>query len=196
MLQISLWQMFLGCGYALLWTMERESLKNNSRPKDLAGRWKRAFRLFYLRILRLRGQPEEVAGGMAIGLCIGLTPTVPLHMVLAVLIAFLLKKSKLAAALGCWVANPFMLPFIYILDYKVGQMITGVEGPSLELKDFSVSSLRDLGWDITYPLFAGGIAVGLSTIFPSYFITKRLVILFRERRRKRLEKIGFPKQTA
>ena len=176
--------------------MEREDLKSNSRPKDFVARWKRAFRLFYLRILRLRGQPEEVAGGMAIGVCIGLTPTVPLHMVLAVIIAFFLKKSKLAAALGCWIANPFMLPFIYILDYKIGQMITRIQGPSLDLKDFSVSYLRDLGWDITYPLFAGGIVVGLSSIFPSYFITKRLVTLYRERRRKRLEKIGFPSQTA
>ncbi len=174
--------------------MERQDLKNNSKPKDLAARWKRSFRLFYLRILRLKGQPEEVAGGMAIGVCIGLTPTVPLHMVLAVIIAFLLKKSKLAAALGCWVANPFMLPFIYILDYKVGQMITGIEGPSLDLSDFSISDLLDLGGDITYPLFAGGTVVGLLSILPSYFITKRLVILYRERRRKRLEKIDFPSQ--
>lgn len=175
--------------------MERGEPKKNSKTKDLRARWKRGFRLFYLRILRLRGQPEEVAGGMAIGVCIGLTPTVPLHMVIAVLIAFLLRKSKLAAALGCWVANPFMLPFIYILDYRMGQMIIGVQGPSLDFSNFSVSQLIELGWDITYPLFVGGAIVGLLSIFPSYFITKRLVILYRERRRKRLEKIGFPSQT-
>jgi uncharacterized protein (DUF2062 family) len=132
---------------------------------------------------------------MAIGVCIGLTPTVPLHMLIAILIAFLLGRSKLAAALGCWVANPFMLPFIYILDYKVGHIITGVAGPSLDFAAFSVSYLLDLGWDITYPLFVGGIVVGLLSLFPSYFITKRVVIFYREKRRKRLEKIGFPSQT-
>ena len=176
--------------------MENGSRKNNSGQKALLARWKRAFRLFYLRVLRLRGEPEEVAGGMAIGVSIGLTPTVPLHMVLAVIIAFFMKKSKLAAALGCWVANPFMLPFIYILDYKVGRMITGAQGPCLDLKDFSISYLRDLGWNITYPLFIGGIVVALCSIFPTYLVTKRLVILYRERRRKRLEKIGLPSQTA
>ena len=156
---------------------------------------KRAFRLFFLRILHLKGQPEEVAGGIAIGVFIGLTPTVPLHTILSVLIAFLMGKSKLAAALGGWIANPFMLPLIYILDYKVGRMITGIEGVPLVLSDHSVSHLLGLGWDITYPLFVGGIALGLLSLFPSYFITKRLVILYRERRRKRLEKIGLPSQT-
>ncbi len=175
--------------------MEIEDRKKNPKTREVAARWKRAFRLFFLRILRLKGQPEEVAGGIAIGVFIGLTPTVPLHTILSVLIAFLLGKSKLAAALGGWVANPFMLPFIYILDYKVGRMITGVEGVPLVLSDFSLSYLMDLGWDITYPLFVGGIALGLLSIFPSYFITKRLVILYRERRRKRLEKIGIPSQT-
>jgi uncharacterized protein len=175
--------------------MEIEDRKKNPKTREVAARLKRAFRLFFLRILRLKGQPEEVAGGIAIGVFIGLTPTVPLHTILSVLIAFLLGKSKLAAALGGWVANPFMLPFIYILDYKVGRMITGIEGVPLVLSDFSLSYLLDLGWDITYPLFVGGIALGLLSIFPSYFITKRLVILYRERRRKRLEKIGIPSQT-
>ncbi len=66
-------------------------------------------------------EPEKVAGGMAIGVAIGLTPTIPLHLVLGVFIAFLLGKSKLAAALGSQVANPFFFPFIYILDYRLGQ---------------------------------------------------------------------------
>lgn len=156
---------------------------------------KRAFRLFSLRILRLKGQPEEVAGGVAIGVFIGLTPTVPLHTILSVLIAFLLGKSKLAAALGGWIANPLVLPFIYILDYKVGRMIIGIEGVPLVLSDHSISHLLQLGSNITYPLFVGGIALGLLSILPSYFITKRLVILYRERRRKRLEKIGLPSHT-
>ena len=125
--------------------MENRDREKNPELKELGVRLKTGFRLFYLRILRLKGEPEEVAGGMAIGVFIGLTPTVPLQTILAVLIAFLLGKSKLAAALGGLVANPFLLPFIYILDYKVGRMITGVEGPSLVLSDFSVSHVLESG---------------------------------------------------
>ena len=175
--------------------MEIEERPKNSRRKELGIRLKRAFRLFFVRLLRLKGQPEEVAGGVAIGVFIGLTPTVPLQTILSILVALLLGKSKLAAVLGTCIANPFMLPFIYILDYKVGRMITGVEGVPLVLSDHSVSHLLELGWGITYPLLTGGIAVGILSIFPSYFITRRIVILYRERKRKRLEKIGFPPKT-
>ncbi len=175
--------------------MEIEERKRNSRRKELGVRLKRAFRLFFVRLLRLKGQPEEVAGGVAIGVFIGLTPTVPMHTILSIVVAFLLGKSKLAAVLGSWIANPFVLPFIYIMDYEVGRMITGIGKVHLVFSEFSLSYLLDLGWEITYPLLAGGIVMGFLSIFPSYFITKRLVILYRERKRKRLEKIGLPPQT-
>ena len=163
------------------------------RPRE---GWKRKIRLLYLRLMRLRGKPEEVAGGLAIGVFIGMTPTVPLHTVLSVLIAFLLKKSKLAAALGVWVANPFCLPFIYLLDYKVGQMITGVKTEEKGLADLSIPHLIELGWDITYPLLIGGLITGVLFSIPAYFITKRFVILYRERRQKRSGKIELPSPTA
>jgi uncharacterized protein (DUF2062 family) len=158
-------------------------------------KWKRWLRLWYLRLLRLKGQPEQVAGGVAIGVFVGMTPTVPLHTVLAVLIAYLLGKSKLAAAMGVWVSNPLVLPFIYLLDYKLGRMITRTASPSLAISDFSIHRLMELGWGISFPLIVGGFILGLICAIPSYFITKRLVILYREKRRKRLDGVDFPSKT-
>ena len=175
--------------------MEKRETQKNGNSKTLGARWKRRFRLLYLRILRLRGEPEKVAGGMAIGVAIGFTPTIPLHLVLGVFIAFLLGKSKLAAALGGQIANPFFLPFIYILDYRLGQEITGAGGPSLVSADFSASYVLNLGWEIYYPLLVGGIVVGSLSVIPTYFMTKKIVLLYRERRRRRLEKIDFSSKT-
>ena len=175
--------------------MEKRETQKNGNSKTLGARWKRRFRLLYLRILRLRGEPEKVAGGMAIGVAIGFTPTIPLHLVLGVFIAFLLGKSKLAAALGGQIANPFFLPFIYILDYRLGQEITGAGGPSLVSADFSASYVLNLGWEIYYPLLIGGIVAGLLSVIPTYFMTKKIVLLYRERRRRRLEKIDFSSKT-
>jgi len=158
-------------------------------------RWKRALRLLYLRLLRLKGQPEEVAGGVAIGVFVGMTPTVPLHTVLAVLIAYLFRKSKLAAAMGVWVSNPLFLPFVYLLDYKLGRMITRTNPPSFAVSDFSIHKMIELGWGISFPLIVGGFVLGLICAIPSYFITKRLVILYREKRRKRSDRVGFPSKT-
>ena len=159
-------------------------LRQKIRMKERWGRWKRNLRFLYLRLLRLKGKPQEVAGGVAIGVFVGMTPTVPLHTVLAVLIALILKKSKLAAALGVWVANPFFLPFIYLLDYKVGQVLTGATPPSLEMSNFSVPHLVRLGWDISYPLLLGGTVTGLLCAIPSYFITKRIILLYQAKRRQ------------
>ena len=121
------------------------TLGKEAKSRDRWVRWKRSLRLLYLRLMRLKGQPEEVAGGMAIGVFVGMTPTVPLHTVLAVAIAFLLKKSKLAAAVGVWIANPLILPLIYLLDYKLGRVITGKNLPSLVVSDFSLSHLIECG---------------------------------------------------
>jgi uncharacterized protein len=147
--------------------------------------WKRRLRLFYLRLLRLKGGPGEVAGGMAIGVFIGMTPTVPFHTILAVLFALIFGKSKLAAAIGVWVANPIALPFVYILDFKVGQWITGTDPPAFVPAHFSVKHVIDVGWGVSYPLLIGGLVTGFLLAIPSYFITKRLIILYRNKRRKR-----------
>lgn len=160
-------------------------LKQKTKLPERWERGKRNLRLLYLRLLRLKGQPQEVAGGVAIGVFIGMTPTVPLHTVLAVLIAYILKKSKLAAALGVWVANPFCLPFIYLLDYKVGQALTGANAPTLALSNFSIAHLLQVGWNISYPLLFGGLVTGFLCAIPSYFITKRLILLYQARRRQR-----------
>ena len=158
-------------------------------------RWKRALRLLYLRLLRLKGQPEEVAGGVAIGVFVGMTPTVPLHTILAVLIAYLFRRSKLAAAMGVWVSNPLLLPFVYLLDYKLGRMVTRTTPPSFAMSDFSIHKIIEVGWGISFPLIIGGFILGLICAIPSYFITKRIVILYREKRRKRFDRIDFPSQT-
>ncbi len=166
-----------------------------AKSRDRWVRWKRRFRLLYLKLMRLKGQPDEVAGGMAIGIFVGMTPTVPLHTVLAVAIAFLLKKSKLAAAVGAWIANPLLLPLIYLLDYKVGRIVIGKNLPSLAVSNFGLSHLMKLGWEISYPMLIGGLVTGALFGIPSYFITKRVVILYREKRRKRSGKVGFSSKT-
>jgi uncharacterized protein (DUF2062 family) len=158
-------------------------------------KWKRWLRLWYLRLLHLKGRPEEVAGGMAIGVFVGMTPTVPLHTVLAVLIAYLFGKSKLAAAMGVWVSNPVFLPFVYLLDYKLGRMVTRTNPPSFAVSDFSIHKIIELGWGISFPLLVGGFILGLVCAIPSYFITKRVVILYKEKRRKRFDRIDFPSTT-
>ncbi len=147
----------------------------------------RNLRVSFLRVRRLKGHPGKVAGGVAIGVFLAMTPTVPLQTVLAVLVAFLFRQSKLAAIFALLVNNPISMPFIYLLDYKLGQVVTG--GAALDFSNvtFSISRLINLGWSLSYPLLIGGLITGLIGAIPAYFLTRRLILHYRQQRLQRLK---------
>jgi len=108
--------------------------------------------------------------GMAIGVFIAITPTIPFHTVLAVSLAALLRGSKLAAALGVWVSNPLTIPFFYYGSYRLGRFVLGY--PQLPLPaDYSVISLMKLGKHVTVAMLHGGVLLGILPGLLAYFLT-------------------------
>ena len=98
------------------------------------------WREFWRQLRELRGKPHEIALGMAIGVFVAITPTIPFHTVLAVSLAALVRGSKLAAALGVWVSNPLTIPIFYYGSYRLGRFVLGY--PQLVLPDdYSLISL-------------------------------------------------------
>ncbi len=86
----------------------------------------RATRYYYLRLLRLRGNPGVLARGLAIGVFVGLTPTIPLHTVLIVVLCTVLKGNPLAGILASWIiSNPITIPLQYYAAWKIGVLVTG-----------------------------------------------------------------------
>ena len=104
--------------------MQKESIHTPEPQSDPAQPKKRWHDVF-TRIRTLEGDPHYVALGMAIGVFVGVTPTIPFHTVLAVAMALALRASKPAAAIGVWFANPITIPPLYIGCYKVGKLILG-----------------------------------------------------------------------
>ncbi|PLX85187.1 MAG: DUF2062 domain-containing protein [Desulfuromonas sp.] len=117
-------------------------------------------KLGLLRFVRLRGSPEEIAKGLALGIFIGMTTTFGIQMVLAVFFAMLLRENKLAAILGVWISNPVTAPFIYALEYEAGRSMLGLERVRLP-DEFTFSALKTLGWDVLAPLWIGSLVCGL-----------------------------------
>ena len=72
---------------------------------------------------------ETLAGGLAIGTFMALTPAYGVHMALAVLCAYVLRKNIPAAVMACWISNPFTAVFIYPAMYKLGLKIGGAPNP-------------------------------------------------------------------
>lgn len=139
----------------------------------------RQVKLLVVRFVRLRGLPEEIAKGVALGIFIGMTPTFGFQMAIALFFAYLLRENRLAAVLGVWVTNPVTAPIIYAIEYEIGRILLGV--PRASLPDaFTWSAYADLGWNIMFPVWVGSILAGVILGALSYFITLRLVPVVKE----------------
>lgn len=129
---------------------------------------------FFVRIKKLQGDPRYIAMGMAIGVFVSVTPTIPFHTVIAILLAFILRGSKPAAAIGVWFANPVTIPFFYIGSLKIGALILNRPIP-LDVKFESITALMDLGLDVTAAMLLGGAVLGILPAIIAYFLTHRLM---------------------
>lgn len=134
----------------------------------------RQLKLFYLRFIRIRGAPEEIAEGMALGIFIGMTPTMGAQIVIAVFFAALLKKNKLAAALGVFITNPVTAPLIYGLQYELGRFLLGWKRLSLPT-ELSWEVVRSLSWGLIVPLCLGSLIFSIVFGLLAYFLTLKVV---------------------
>jgi uncharacterized protein (DUF2062 family) len=138
----------------------------------------------FVRIKKLQGDPRYVAKGMAIGIFISITPTIPFHTVIAIFLAFIMRGSKPAAAIGVWFANPATIPFFYIGSFKLGTRILNRPIP-FDVKFESITALMDLGLDVTAAMLLGGAVLGIPPAIIAYILTHRLMTRVRERAEKK-----------
>lgn len=156
--------------------------RKNSNIKTSPGHYsKYNIREFVQRVKNLEGDPHYVAMGLAIGVFVGITPTIPFHTVLAVLLAFILRGSKVAAALGVWFSNPITAPIFYWGSYKAGMYLLGNPAP-FDIKYESILELLDLGIEVTIAMISGGIILGILPGIASYFITRKIITAIRLRK--------------
>ena len=85
--------------------------------------WKRRWKVLVLDLLGREEPPERVAAAIAMGIGIGFSPFIGFHIWIALGLAFLLRLNKVDAALGQFVGNPWTLPAVYALGYRLGRGI-------------------------------------------------------------------------
>lgn len=136
--------------------------------------WRVKLRLTYEHIRRLQGDPHYVAMGMAIGVFVAVTPTIPFHTIIAIALAFVLRGSKPAAAIGVWLSNPVTIPFFYYGSYKIGALLMQMDLPD-QMPTESITDLLDLGFDVTLAMMLGGCVLGILPAVVAYLLTLRLV---------------------
>ena len=157
----------------------------------------RAWRYVVHRMARLKASPHAIALGFAAGAFASFTPFVGLHFILAGLIAFALRSSILASAIGTVVGNPLTFPFIWLSTYNVGAALLGREAKGEVVLDLPgvTESAANAGMmefaekiiqriePVFLPMLIGGTLLGLACAAACYFIVRLSVERFKQRRK-------------
>jgi hypothetical protein len=156
---------------------------------DKDGRLGRLLHKGYERFVKIRGEPREIALGFALGIFVGMSPTMGFQTVIAVFFATLLKWNKIAAALTVWITNPFTAPIIYPITYYVGSVLMGIGNAhaiDMEMQPTSFLAMVQKTPDIIYALILGGIVLGAPLAVGGYYFAYRTVSKYRDDIRRKL----------
>lgn len=126
-----------------LWRRTRlgEYLRRLPRLKNMRGTW--LHRILGDRLLeRELWQPdrERFAAGMAIGVFFSLMP-MPFQMAAAGFVAWLGRFNLPATLVAVWFSNPITMPFLMVLEYKIGLFLLGKHGAAAEVADPTFGTL-------------------------------------------------------
>ena len=186
--------------------LRRQKLPWARRLRELiwpSAGWRRSTSYLFHRVARIPGTPHFIAAGFACGAAISFTPFVGLHFVLSFALAWMVRGSMLAAALGTAVGNPWTFPFIWIWIYELGhRMINAQEQIPAEAVNFTkffarisgallrmdMMYLFDTAWPVFWPMFLGGIPTAIVVWFAFYLPLKPMVAAYQHRRRTRCMK--------
>ncbi|MGD8368729.1 MAG: DUF2062 domain-containing protein [Desulfobacterales bacterium] len=175
----------------------------NQYGSRLTAAWQRG----YERFLKIRGTPREIGLGFALGLFVGMSPTLGFQMAIAVFFAVLFKWNKISAAVGVWISNPVTAPVIYPVTYLLGAKVVGIEQLYPFPKTMDMSWFLEMLWstpEIISLMTLGGVILGIPLAVAGYFfafsavnkyqldirqkLVERRELKKEKRRKKRVEK--------
>ncbi len=131
--------------------------------------FKRRLKYYYWRLVRLQGSSQSLARGLACGVFAGLFPFFGSQTLLAVLLAFIFRGSKILAVVGPWISNPLTSVPIYAFNFQVGKWLLN-DKTKIDVSFQSWQEVLELGTEIIWPLFVGCVAMGLICGTLSYFL--------------------------
>lgn len=148
--------------------------------------WRRRLRYYYWRLVRLRGTPESIARGLAVGVFAGMFPLFGLQLFLTIALATLVRGHKFMAVAGTWVSNPLTYVPIYGFNLKVGQWLLGRDNLLLSEQIWqSPQELMHLKGELLASMFVGSLTMGVVCAVVSYFICLWRIRQIRRRRHHR-----------
>ncbi len=141
-----------------------------------------------------------IAIGFSAGVFASFTPFMGFHFLIGFALAFAVGGSLLSSAFGTFAGNPVTFPFIWLMTYKFGSFLLGMEGESdveialsssawwMLFHDPSAlwSEFWNQLWPLIRPMTVGGVPLGALTGTVAYFPVKFAVATYQRRRKERL----------
>ncbi len=145
----------------------------------------RTLRYLYLRFVRMRSEPEEIARGLGVGVFAGLTPLIGFHTLLALSLALVVRGNKFTAVLSSWVGNPVTLSFVFLLEYRIGRWILGPGPVGVKKLSLNPETILHASWSVFYPTMLGSVVLGLAVAITIYIVSVPLIRAAQQRFRRR-----------
>src|SRR3954447_8355881 len=124
-----------------------ESAYESRLPKPLA-RMKSWLVAHHMTLMTIADTPHSIAFGSAIGIFFGFTPLYPLKTLLSIVVAWICRVNKIAAAIAVTVHDVliFAMPAIYYAEYKLGcRVLHRPPRPKMHSWHFSVHDYLSWG---------------------------------------------------
>lgn len=134
-------------------------------------------------VLELDDPPDRIALAAAIGIFIAFTPTLGLHTISCLLLAWAFRVSKFVALTSSLVMNPWTMVPLYSFCLWFGIRITGSEVavPAIAWNELTFSGFFSVVRPYLWPLAAGTLFIGAVSALVSYVVVYRAVLRFRSR---------------
>ncbi|MGS2764335.1 DUF2062 domain-containing protein [Sinomicrobium sp. M5D2P9] len=136
------------------------------------------------KIFALKGSPEQIAGGFALGSFIGMMPIPGLQLFVSLGLASCIGVNKKAACLAVFNTNLFTGAFLFAFNYWLGKTILRLSPdfifPDKIGLDFIYVVITS-GKNVFSSLLAGGCVTGMFSAWISY----HLVLLWFRKKRER-----------
>ena len=127
--------------------------------------------------------PEAVAGGWALGMFIGCAIPFGLQLVVSIPLAMMMRVSKIGATVGTLITNPVTIFFIYPAQtWVMFNLLFGHREMGELPKEWTRETVMAMSGPVIASFFLGGLALALVLSPITYFLVKRIVVRFRQRR--------------
>ena len=140
------------------------------------------------KLITIRENPYKVCMGYALGIFLAATPFIGLKVLIAIVLTYIFRLSKVAAIIGVLHVNLFTAPLFYGLTYFIGNAVMGNHTGLSSLSVGGLMELPSLSLGVFVSLLTGGVIIGLPWAFISYLYSYRLI------KRRKPVKAGDPEK--